>query len=99
MKLGFPIEVRSRLLSLRRLIVSSDKCFGTHCAFLALLTQALTLGPASMSNVDTCVFFFTEVYLAILFMLQEEETAKLQLEKKTRLTAQARNWRSRLDES
>ncbi|RWR95192.1 ADP-ribosylation factor 2-like protein [Cinnamomum micranthum f. kanehirae] len=33
MKLGFPIEVRPRLLSLRRLIVSSDMCFGTHCAF------------------------------------------------------------------
>jgi len=33
MKLGFSIELRPRLLSLRRLIVSSDKCLGAHCAF------------------------------------------------------------------
>lgn len=33
MKLGFPIDVRPRLSSLRKFIVSSDTCFGTHCAF------------------------------------------------------------------
>ena len=78
MKFGFLIEVRPRLLSLQRLIVPSDKCFGTHCAFSTSHTSPNPRGCITTSHVHLkicilailLVFFFFYQFCVPDFQLQ-----------------------------